>query len=237
VIQTGGVEGLDVPMNDQETHESTSLNRGSGCRNVGIIADSHGRPHTISAAIGFLRQRGCGRIYHLGDVCDSFLPETSGSCVRILEEASVSTVKGNNDHAIVINNMGQRQTPVSDRTLAYLHDLPYVVEDGEAVFTHSLPFVGELGLSSMIGVLREAWVRRFFSEFPRGILFRGHGHTPRIRWIDSNGGHLICEAIPTGQPIDLAGRIPCVVTCGALTDGLCMVWDTVEGILTCLSLG
>jgi predicted phosphodiesterase len=203
------------------------------CRKVGIIADSHGQPQAIADAIDVLRQKGCGPIYHLGDVCDSFLPETSGTCVDLLLTKGVSAVKGNNDHAIVINHRGQEGTIVSGRTLEYLHDLPLILSHEGAVFTHSLPFIEELGLSSMIGVMKEEWARRFFDQFPGGILFRGHGHTPRIRWSDR--GKFLSEVLEIDHPIDLAGRTPCVVTCGALTRGLCMIWDTLEKTLTSLS--
>ena len=205
----------------------------SPCRKVGIIADSHGQPRAIADAIDVLRQKGCGPIYHLGDVCDSFLPETSGSCVDLLLEKGVSAVKGNNDYAIVINHVGQEGTVVSGKTLEFLQGLPAVLEYEGAILTHSLPFVGELGLSSMIGVMNEEWAKRFFNQFPEGILFRGHGHTPRIRWSDR--GELLSEILEIDHAIDLADRIPCVVTCGALTDGLCMVWDTEGKGVTCVS--
>ncbi len=221
--------------NDRSVHKRIPAPPGPDCRKVGIMADSHGQPQTIADALEFLGQRGCERIYHLGDICDSFLPETSGSCVGLLREADVSAVKGNNDHAIVINHEGQRETPVSDMALAYLRDLPAVVEYDGAVFTHSLPFVKQLGLSSMIGVMAEGWARRFFDQYPGGILFRGHGHTPKIRWL--RNGELSLEEIDTDRIIGLANRMPCVVTCGALTEGLCMVWDAGKQTLTSLSFG
>lgn len=213
--------------------ECISNSCSSPCRKVGIIADSHGQPQAIADAIDLLRQKGCEPIYHLGDVCDSFLPETSGGCVDLLLEEGVLTVKGNNDYAIVINHAGQEGTVVSGKTLEFLQALPLVLECEGAIFTHSLPFVEELGLSSMIGVMKEEWARRFFNQFPERILFRGHGHTPRIRWSDND--ELLSEVLETDHTIDLANRIPCVVTCGALTHGLCMVWDTQGKELTCLS--
>lgn len=213
--------------------KSVSNHRSIACRKVGIIADSHGQPRAIADAIDVLRRKGCGPIYHLGDVCDSFLPETSGSCVQLLLEKGVSAVKGNNDHAIVINHVGQEGTIVSGKTLEYLQDLPPTLEYEGATFTHSLPFIGELGLSSMIGVMKREWAERFFNRFPEGILFRGHGHTPKVRWSDN--GRLLSEVLEIDHTIDLADRIPCVVTCGALTRGLCMVWDTLGRALTSIS--
>ncbi len=41
---------------------------------VGIMSDSHGRPALIEAAVRILRGRGCARLFHLGDICDSGKP-------------------------------------------------------------------------------------------------------------------------------------------------------------------
>ena len=199
------------------------ISRMANGRLVGIIADSHGRSQTIEAAINFLKGYGCCSIYHLGDICDSFLPETSGTCMRLLRENGIAAVKGNNDHAVVVNQVAQAGVVVSQKTLEYLQNLPPTVEHEGAVFTHSLPFVEELGLSCMIGVMRKEWARRFFARSPQRILFRGHGHTPEITW-QHNGG-IISETLSPEQQVDLTDRAPCVVTCGALIEGLCMVWD------------
>ena len=71
------------------------------------MADSHGKPETILAALAAIKGLNCRSIYHLGDVCDSFHPETAESCLRPLQEHQVIAIKGNNDHAIVANNLGR----------------------------------------------------------------------------------------------------------------------------------
>jgi len=201
---------------------------------VGVIADSHGRAQAIAEAVTILRQEGCERIYHLGDVCDSAKPEVTESCVQVLVAKGILTVKGNNDHAIVVNHRGQRGSSIPSWVIEYLNDLPLVLQYGPGIFTHSVPFVEELGLSSMIGVLEAERTGRFFCQFPEGVLFRGHGHTPTIRWSDN--GVLRSEVLEANQRMDLAGRIPCAVTCGALTRELCMVWDIPGKTLTSLTL-
>jgi len=199
---------------------------------VGIMADSHGQPETIAAAIAFLRGRDCHRIYHLGDICDSSSPETAETCVHILQENGVLAVKGNNDHAIVVSQQGRSGASISQTTYDYLRGLPPVAEYRGAFFTHSRPFVRQLGLSSMIGEMGEDEAGRFFEISQRGILFRGHGHSPAIIWQDGN--RIVSHIITQGQKIDLSQRLPCVVTCGALTDGLCMVWQPENQQITCL---
>ena len=69
------------------------------------MADSHGKPETILAALAVLKDLNCRPIYHLGDVCDSTRPETAEACLGPLQEQRVITIKGNNDHAIVANHM------------------------------------------------------------------------------------------------------------------------------------
>lgn len=200
--------------------------------NVGIMGDSHGQPETIAAAIAFLRGRTCRRIYHLGDICDSSSPDTAETCVQLLQENGVFAVKGNNDHAIVANQLGPNRASISQTTYGYLLDLPSVAEYQGAFFTHSRPFVRKLGLSSMIGEMSKHEASRFFERSPRGILFRGHGHSPAIMWQADN--NVVSQILIPGQKVDLSERLPCVVTCGALTDGLCMVWHPENQHLTCL---
>jgi predicted phosphodiesterase len=199
---------------------------------VGIIADSHGEPEAIAAALAFLRGRKCRRIYHLGDICDSSSPDTAETCVRLLQENGVIAVKGNNDHAVVANQLGRNRASISQTTYAYLQDLPSVAEYQGAFFTHSRPFVRKLGLSSMIGEMSKNEAGRFFKTSPRGILFRGHGHSPAIIWQDDH--HVVSQILTQGQKVDLSERLPCVVTCGALTEGHCMVWQPENQHLTCL---
>ena len=114
---------------------------------IGIMADSHGQPETITAALGMLTNIDCRPIYHLGDVCDSTHPETVEACLGSLRDSRVIIIKGNNDQAIVANHIGQARPPVSPEILRYLRNLPLVKYHLNAIFAHSLPFVRELGVS------------------------------------------------------------------------------------------
>jgi len=203
-------------------------------RKIGILADSHGQPESIEIGIEFLRHQGCSTIYHLGDICDSYRPDTAERCVQHLKANRILAVKGNNDHTLVVNNEGQAGKTVPGWVLDYLRDLPFILEREGAVFAHSLPFAKELGLSSMIGVLKEQWARRFFCRFPGGILFRGHAHTPTVRWLD--GSCYRSKVLSVGRPLDLNSCSPCIITCGAITRKLCMVWNVSTHTLTSMSL-
>jgi len=201
---------------------------------IGIMADSHGNPGTILAALDVFKGLNCRRIYHLGDVCDSTRPETAGACLEPLQEHGVITIKGNNDHAIVANHLGRKEGPVSSGILKYIQNLPLVQHYHNAVLTHSLPFADTLGLACMIGTMAEKEAHRSFYEFPHHVIFRGHSHMPEI--LRPRGQRIAARTPAVGGKISLAGRLPCVVTCGALTRGLCMAWDPEENYIESLSL-
>ena len=133
---------------------------------TGIIADSHGLVSNLADAIAFLQRRGCHRIIHLGDICDSIRPETADACVRLIRKNRILAVKGNNDHAVAVNQTGRSDVPVLPSTVDYLNRLPLMRRSDTLLFAHSRPFVRELGLSSMIGSMSDRNVHRFFPHLP-----------------------------------------------------------------------
>jgi len=187
------------------------------------MADSHGRPETIALALEALRRQGCERIFHLGDICDSMHAETADACVRLLQAHDVSALKGNNDHAVVVNHAGREDGPVSGATVHYLKQLPLRLDCGEAILCHSLPFVRKRGLSAMIGTLGDQEVAEIFKRWPDRILFRGHSHDPL--WIRHQEGKVVRTPLAGRSVVELEDALPCIVSCGALTRGLCLVWD------------
>ena len=201
---------------------------------IGIMADSHGKHEPISMALGVLNDMNCRPIYHLGDVCDSTHPETVEACLGPLQDHGVIVIKGNNDHAVVANHIGRKKPPVSPEILKYLKSLPMMRQHLNALFVHSLPFTREMGLASMIGDLGEREKHRFINEFPGHIMFRGHGHSPEISW--PLGQHFVRRSIVAGEKVDLTEKIPCAVTCGALSRGFCMTWRPDDNIIECLSI-
>jgi len=204
---------------------------------LGIMADSHGESDKIVAALDFFSANDCDGYIHLGDICDSAHPETAEACVRPLIEAGVLAIKGNNDHQIDVNHTarsgssGHRDGLIPPDILEFIHDLPLLSACRPAIFTHSLPFARELGLSSMIGVMGEAQLNRFFRTEPQGILFRGHSHDPEIAFQQDH--QIISRALQAGRRYQIAERLPCVVTCGALTARFCMIWIPSSGTIEC----
>jgi len=197
------------------------------------MADSHGRPDTILAAIDRFKSLNCRNMYHLGDVCDSTRPKTAEACLKPLREHGVIAIKGNNDHAIVANQLGRNDAPLAPARLKYIQDLPLALNYHNAVLTHSLPFVDRLGLACMIGTMSEKEARQCFDEFPRHVIFRGHSHRPEILF--ARGARIVSRTPAVDAKYHLNGKLPCVVTCGALTRGWYMIWDADENYIVSLA--
>jgi hypothetical protein len=56
---------------------------------------------------------------------------------------------------------------------------------------------------------------------------------PEIAWL--SGGQVQVKSLAAGAKLYLSERIPCVVTCGALTRGLCMIWNPEENDIESIS--
>ncbi len=201
---------------------------------IGIMADSHGQAESIANALTLFEEYNCEAIYHLGDICDSAHPETADHCVSLLHQNNIFGIKGNNDHQVVVNHEDRQNTPLASTTIEYLKQLPLTRELGYSIMAHSLPFVKERGLSSMIGVLGQSEVALFFQTYPHKILFRGHSHCPEI--LRQHKQSVKIGKILAGETIQLADIQPCIITCGALDQGFMMIWEPGKQALTCHTL-
>jgi hypothetical protein len=65
-------------------------------------------------------------------------------------------------------------------------------------------------------------------------LFRGHGHSPEI--ISKESGEIAVRSILPGKNTELAERLPCIITCGSLAAGYCMIWKPGEKCVKCYSI-
>lgn len=195
---------------------------------IGLISDSHGRAGLLADALAFLKQKGCDDIYHLGDICDSLQPETADACVGQLRDFQVRCVKGNNDHTLVVNHGGRQSDAIETRNVEFLKRLPLARALDNGLLAHSLPFEKELGLACMVGAMTDDYARMFFRRFPNRILFRGHSHTPELTRQDRHGC-VRSAALPLGRHVAASGLTPCIVTCGALDLGLCLLWSPADG--------
>lgn len=197
---------------------------------VGIMADSHGDPDSIAAGADYLVRRGCTAIYHLGDICDTNRWTTADRCVSLVQRLGILAVRGNNDHSLAADAKGWTRNRLRGATIRFLENLPLSLSVGEATLVHSQPFIRRLGLSAMIGVMGRNEAERFFRESPRGLLFRGHSHRPEI--IYRSGSQIRFAPMIAGATIHLDEYRPCIVTCGALSSNLILVWKPGENRLT-----
>lgn len=197
---------------------------------LGIMADSHGRPETIAAAAACLRALNCSALYHLGDICDSGRPGTAQACIEQVVRHAIFAVRGNNDHTLALN-LGASADPGLLSVAAFLQGLPAMRRHDKALFAHSLPFVDELGPAALIGSMGPDELARCFDAYPHTVLFRGHSHAPRIEW--AAGNRLRSLSLAPGRTVDLRGKLPCVVTCGALTRGVCLTWSPNDRRIAC----
>ncbi len=199
------------------------------------MADSHGQTACLQDALNFFEKKGCDNVYHLGDICDSAHPETAEACVQLLKQHQVLAIKGNNDHQIIVNHLDRPPADITATTLQFLKELPLTIEVDNLVLAHSLPFIKQRGLSSMIGALGENEAALFFQLHPHKILMRGHSHLPEL--VKSRNKTLVSEKLSPGVKRQLADIEPGIITCGAVDHGYVMIWDQMAQTIWSEKLG
>lgn len=179
---------------------------------IGIIADTHGRNDLMRRAIEMLEARGCRRIIHLGDICDSLNPQTLDEAVAILAEHHVLCVLGNNEDAILADGK-----EVSLLAREFLASLPYTRTIDAFGFTHSQP--GDCPVAT----------RRPIEEYlagmpamPYRILFRGHSHSPGLFEVDAAGVRAIDFS---SSHLDLDREKTYVITIGSVQNHTCALFE------------
>ena len=183
------------------------------------MADSHGDPTSIEAAAVFFKKCGCDLIIHLGDICDTAHPENTAACLERLAAHGILGIRGNNDHTLLLNQPSLLQPA----TMAIIRDLPLTRQIESALLTHSLPFASSMGPRCMLETMSTTHIRRFFGNYPAMQLFRGHSHQPEI--VRSKQASLLREKLLPGQAYPLGPKESAVITCGALADGFCLIWN------------
>ena len=150
---------------------------------IGIMADSHGDAALIDAAAARLRAQGCARCFHLGDACDTTRPHTAAACLQKLQVNRISSIRGNNEQALLHHRSPDFDTAVA----ALIRAMPLTRRIGPALQAHSLPIAAAMGARCMIEDLDADHLRRFFLHCPGTLLFRGHNHRPEIVRSTSTG--------------------------------------------------
>lgn len=195
------------------------------------MADSHGDAERIGAAAAHFRAHGCALCIHLGDIGDTNRPETMAACLEQLTTHRILAIRGNNDHALLMSP----STWIKPEIRKAIRAMPLTRVIGSALLAHSLPSDAGLGPRCMLEDMHAGHIRHFFQAYPGRQLFRGHRHRPEI--IRPQGGAHLREDLLTKRHYALNKRLPAIVTCGALADGLCLLWDRREETIRLISLG
>jgi predicted phosphodiesterase len=186
----------------------------------GILADSHGLADKLRKGIDFLRKRGVGKILHLGDVVDTLRPETVDVCVSLLVEHDISGVMGNHEYSLVTHHFKRYPEKFSEQAKHYVRSLPWRVEAEGVCLTHFSPLGGVYGLFAPTD---DANYEETLRKSPWPIIVNGHSHDPRI-YRQCNGVAENVLFVPHApHMLDRSSRY--ILTCGALEDSYCALFD------------
>jgi predicted phosphodiesterase len=197
---------------------------------IGLMADSHGEADLINRAAAALRSRGCTSCVHLGDILDTTRPDTIDACLQALDTGQIKAIRGNNEHTLLLN----RSSWLDRKAREAIRAMPFGRRIGSALLVHSLPFEDALGVRCLFENMDAVQLGGFFARYPETVLFRGHSHQPEI--VRFREASLVRRPMVEGRPIPLAARQPAVITCGALADGLCLIWDRCRKTVELISL-
>jgi predicted phosphodiesterase len=196
---------------------------------IGLMADSHNDAAAIAAALSLFKKTGCRRVVHLGDVCDSAAPATAAAALAVVMAAAVTTVMGNNEYALLRHPDGA--LPENAAIWDFMSALPLQIETDGHIFVHNRPFPDRLGVSCLTGDLSPADYGLIDARCHGVMVFRGHGHRPSVCRSDEG---FVSGLEPDDGTRVLAPGDNWVVTCGALQQGWCMIWDPAARVLqTC----
>jgi predicted phosphodiesterase len=168
-----------------------------------------------------LKKNRAEALIHLGDVTDTLRLETVDECVDILMENDICGVMGNHEYSLITHHFKRYPERFSGRAKRYIRSLPYRRELSDICFTHFSPQGGVHGLyaptdenSYEATLLNSTWP----------ILINGHSHEPCIYRRFEN----VIEkmAFQMNIPFQLAKDACYILTCGALEDGYCALYDT-----------
>jgi predicted phosphodiesterase len=195
------------------------------------LADSHGRVDTLVDGIGVLTERNVDKIIHLGDITDTLKPETVNECARILVKNRIDGVLGNHEYSFVAHHFKRYPEKFSDAAMEYVRSLPYILEISGICFTHFSPDGEVYGLYAATD--QENYNTTLLnSKWP--VLINGHSHDPRIYC--QKEGKIENVKFDLDTPFTLQRDARYVLTCGALDDGWCAIFDAGHHAFEVISL-
>lgn len=193
---------------------------------IGLLSDSHGNIEATEKAIHILMMRGCERVVHLGDFCDTNRRDRLEDIVRLFQERGVIAVKGNNDYLIelaIANGAGDRY---SDQGWMYefLKKVPMKVVMDDICFAHSFPFDYLRAFYEPVDTGSTQRASFLFQQMPYRILFCGHSHTPAYFCLRSPDS-VFRDVAPPGRKFLLEPTSRYIFVVGSADEGECAVFD------------
>ena len=204
---------------------SISMNK---LQRLGLLSDSHGNIEVTEKAIDILRSRGCERVIHLGDFCDTNRRDRLEDIIRLFQERKVIAVKGNNDYLIELalssNGPGERYSD-QKQIYEFLKKVPMTVVMDDICFAHSFPFDYLRAFYEPIDTGSTQRASLLFQQMPYRILFCGHSHTPAYFCLRSPD-RVFRGVTPPGRKFSLEPARRYIFVVGSADEGECAVFDT-----------
>ncbi len=196
---------------------------------VGLIADSHGSAASLAKAVDALAGRNIREFIHLGDFFDSIYTKNTSEVLSILQKNRIRTVKGNNDYQVekmidsgILHNFGSQK----DSCLAFLKQTPLLYVNGNACFSHSMPFDSIRSFYEPIDIGTTERAAEVFQNTSHHVLFCGHSHKPVF--FRYSRGKVSREPIAACNRVGIHPGKRYIFIVGSAENGECGFYNTLE---------
>ena len=181
---------------------------------IAVISDIHANLEALNAVIARIDSMEINLVYCLGDIV-GYGPDPN-ECIRVIHRRNLRCVAGNHDRAAAGDRSIEKFSPLARYTVdwtkseltaenrEYLKNLPYSIEESNALFLHASPELPE----EFRYILNEDDAADNFAYFSTPICFIGHTHQPVIFLENGNGegkvnhSKRLVNAGSVGQPRD-----------------------------------
>lgn len=161
---------------------------------LAIVADIHGNYQALAAVLADIASQGADRIFSLGDNI-GYGPQPD-EVVCALRDHRVVSVMGNHELALVSRSYCNRlhatareslfltRSLLSDRSLAWLADLPAFHVEDDVRLVHGCP---PQSITVYLFAPTATRLHRVFASYPEKYCFAGHTHDLGLHWLDEQG--------------------------------------------------
>lgn len=176
---------------------------------LALLTDIHANREALAAVLADLDQRQIDRVVILGDIV-GYGPDPvwCTDTVRALVDAGAICIKGNHDHAVMVEDDALNITArraihwtrplLSDAQKAFLTDLPMTARIEDLLFVHASANAPQ----DWIYVSSESRALGSFRSTDARLIFCGHVHVPALMSHDL-AGTVRAQRFPMGMPVPL----------------------------------